>query len=166
MNCLWGLKQHHPRVPPVSLWANNKAFAGVGVCPTWSYSILDAFLYICSSLLDNKSTYTPTVRIREADSASCRVAELFPQKLPHMNLHPMPCKLCYVWFSNLLLLWNGQDTSISFVPFISFSFFPSFSPFPSFFYFVPSFFFQSQSLFFLFFGSSPHPAALLAWPAT
>ena len=66
MNCIWGLEQHYSRVPSVSLWVDTKQFAGVGGCQTWWYLILDAFWYICCSLLDNESTYTPTVRISMA----------------------------------------------------------------------------------------------------
>ena len=43
MNYIKGLKQHHSRVPPVSLQVHAKAYAGGGGCPTWSYLILDAF---------------------------------------------------------------------------------------------------------------------------
>ena len=38
-----GLKQHHSRVPPVSLHVHAKAYAGGGGCQTWSFLILDAF---------------------------------------------------------------------------------------------------------------------------
>ena len=38
-----GLKQHHFRVPPVSLQVHAKVYAGGGGCQTWSYLILDAF---------------------------------------------------------------------------------------------------------------------------
>jgi len=37
MNRINGLKQHHSRVPPVSLRVNAKVNAGGGGCPTWSY---------------------------------------------------------------------------------------------------------------------------------
>ena len=63
MNYIKGLKQHHSRVPPVSLQVHAKAYAGGGGCPTWSYLILDAFWYVCCSHLLNKLTYTPTVWI-------------------------------------------------------------------------------------------------------
>ena len=63
MNYIKGLKQHHSRVPPVSLQVHAKAYTGGGGCPTWSYLILDAFWYVCCSLLVNKLPYTPTVRI-------------------------------------------------------------------------------------------------------
>ena len=43
MNYIKGLKQHHSRVPPVSLQVHAKAYAGGGGCPTWSYLILDTF---------------------------------------------------------------------------------------------------------------------------
>ena len=43
MNYTKGLKQHHTRVPPVSLQVHAKRYAGGGGCPTWSYLILDAF---------------------------------------------------------------------------------------------------------------------------
>ena len=72
------MKQHHSRVPPVSLQVDAKVFAGGGGYLIWSYSILDAFLYICCSLLDNESTYTPTVRI-------------FMAKMVDVELH----SLCY-----------------------------------------------------------------------
>ena len=58
MNCIWGLKQQHFRVPPVSLWVDTRGFEGVGGCPTWSCSILGAFWYFYHPLLDNESTYT------------------------------------------------------------------------------------------------------------
>ena len=43
MNYIKGLKQHHSRVPPISLQVHAKAYAGDGGCLTWSYLILDAF---------------------------------------------------------------------------------------------------------------------------
>ena len=38
-----GLKQHHSRVPPVSLQVHAKAYTGGVGCQTWSYLILHAF---------------------------------------------------------------------------------------------------------------------------
>ena len=43
INYIKGFKQHHSRVPHVSLQVHAKAYAGGGGCPTWSYLILDAF---------------------------------------------------------------------------------------------------------------------------
>ena len=56
---------------------------------------------------------------RGADSAGCRVAGLCFQKLPHMNLHPIPFELCYICLSITLLLYNEQDPPISFLLFLT-----------------------------------------------
>ena len=63
MNRINGLKQHHFRVPSVYLRVHTKACADRGGCLTSHYLISDAFHYDYCSLLVNKSTYIPTVRI-------------------------------------------------------------------------------------------------------